>query len=272
MRKICRISLLISIFLVFTINASAILPSSTVQCNSDGVAEFRISYVGEKFLPEDISINALKKISENSFAVKGQLKVENVSSINDYFGEATIFRFVTEKNFTTKGAYSVEFSIKNYKMSFTFECPGIFCKFNENCNDLDFCNSDGFCEVLKCNKCELPINHGCSGKCDDKNVCTEDFCSNGTCLNRKIANCCYKDSNCNDGFLCTDDLCMNYRCINRKIQCREKECQLSECREYLGCSYETNETCVKEKQKFQEFLSSSLMGKIFKSMMELFGK
>lgn len=64
-----------------------------------------------------------------------------------------------------------------------------------------------------------------SADCDDSDVCTHDICtSEFTCVNPRIANCCYGDEDCADNpdcplSVCKDNRCNNDRCCDENLSC-----------------------------------------------------
>lgn len=55
---------------------------------------------------------------------------------------------------------------------------------------------------------------GCqnNSECNDNNVCTEDVCSGGACVNTAIPGCCVANAECDDSDVCTDDACVANAC------------------------------------------------------------
>ena len=64
-----------------------------------------------------------------------------------------------------------------------------------------------------------------SWKCEDGNICTEDSCTEGVCINAAIEGCCKTAEDCDDGVPCTID-----ECNPTKSECMH--------------SFETNKCCI----------------------------
>jgi len=64
-----------------------------------------------------------------------------------------------------------------------------------------------------------------SWKCEDGNICTEDSCTDGACINAPIEGCCKTAEDCDDGVPCTID-----ECNPTKSECLH--------------SFETNKCCI----------------------------
>lgn len=247
-----------------SMNASAILNAGTSSCDDHGTASFQLSYYGSRVDFEDARLIVLERASNQTYNISGAWNLDSiVFSSNDT--EQAFPRFTSDKNFTAKGVYAVTFQVAEEKAVFTIICPGIACRQNRDCADTQFCNPNEVCESLSCGDCRYPTNHACMDKCDDNNICTQDTCNAGACENQYITNCCLTDKNCNDGLICTKETCMNYRCNYELVSCQKKdECSVPTCKEFIGCTSDVNQTCVKEKNKIYSFFKYSIFGKILK--------
>ncbi len=254
-----------AIFLITTNSAQALLTAGSSFCTLQGDAQFQLAYYGKKIPFEEFNMTVLKKSSGREYNLTGKWIV---SESNNSESEQTMTpKFQSDKLFFGKGAYVTTFTLGKERATFSMSCPGISCESDAECADDDTCNFAGICESLKCGDCQAISNHACTDKCNDNKYCTADACINNTCQNTYIPNCCLTSKDCNDGLMCTQDVCYKYRCEHRALECNPKEsCRIGSCREFVGCIYDLNETCVKEKNKFSEAVKSSLFGKILKWM------
>lgn len=82
------------------------------------------------------------------------------------------------------------------------------------CDDKNVCTPD-FCTQAT-NVCGVgPLRTGCcvgAGECDDLDPCTYDSCDANTCSHTRTFNCCQVDQDCNDNNACTKDYCIINRC------------------------------------------------------------
>lgn len=256
---------ILALFLASLASADALLTAGTSFCTQDGDAQFQLAYYGKKVPFEEFNTTVLKKSSGRIYPLTGSWIV---TETNNSEGEQTMTpKFRSDKLFLGKGAYVVTFNLGKERAIFSITCPGIACESDSACADDDSCNSDGICESLKCGDCQAIANHACTDKCNDNKYCTADACINNTCQNSYIENCCLTNKDCNDALMCTQDVCYRYRCEHRPLECNPKEeCRVGSCREFAGCVYGLNETCIKEKNKFSEFAKSSWFGKLLKWM------
>tara|TARA_Y100000310_G_scaffold17736_1_gene17520 strand:- start:4107 stop:5426 length:1320 start_codon:yes stop_codon:yes gene_type:complete len=147
------------------------------------------------------------------------------------------------------------------------------CTIDEECSFQERCE-DGYCTSLNCGPCEDAYMHQCTPiSCDDLDLCTEDFCSNGVCINELITDCilegeeivdviiggCETDLDCFDGDPLTLDLCeppligMPKECVYKIPGCSNGDeicppgCSLAvdnDCEEVCGNNItEGSETC-----------------------------
>lgn len=88
---------------------------------------------------------------------------------------------------------------------------------DSQCDDKNVCTPD-YCN-LDTNLCyQGPPVDGCCAlneDCDDGNTCTYDFCTDHVCTYTPVSyNCCNVDTDCNDDDVCTDDRCILNSCRN----------------------------------------------------------
>ncbi len=80
------------------------------------------------------------------------------------------------------------------------------------------------------------IQTGIGAMCDDKNACTSDVCTGGTCLATAIS------GDCDDGDFCTvKDACSAGKCAGTVADCDDKNpCTTDSCDSALGCQHVNN--------------------------------
>jgi hypothetical protein len=128
--------------------------------------------------------------------------------------------------------------IDNIGVMFTKkDCLGE-CTGNADCDDLDMCTQD-MCQGGQCINtpvagcCETPAD------CGDGDPCTIDQCLfNGTCHHTPRPFCCEDDSECADDSVCTIDTCEAHRCVHLMGCDDGLDCTSDVCDPETGsCSY-----------------------------------
>ena len=94
------------------------------------------------------------------------------------------------------------------------------CSASSQCTDSNVCTDD-ICNPTT-NKCEFPYKEGINpddckaciyhADCDDKVLCTYDYCIANSCVHIDKANCCDTEADCDDGNDCNVDKCIYHRC------------------------------------------------------------
>ncbi|GEM_PF-380356 len=103
------------------------------------------------------------------------------------------------------------------------------------CDDGDVCTQD-FCDKGS-GKCNVKPIGGCGGfcakdtDCEDKNECTSTACVQGKCLVK------YLSKTCDDGSKCTDaDACGSGKCSGKTLDCNDgNPCTKDACNPSVGC-------------------------------------
>jgi formylglycine-generating enzyme required for sulfatase activity len=103
----------------------------------------------------------------------------------------------------------------------------------------DICQPD--CEDNECG------DDGCGGSCgecdDDSNPCTEEWCTEGSCISTDIQGCCQIDADCDDESDCTIDSCEVGKCVY-EISSDLEQCATDEACD--DCNPCTVDSCVGE--------------------------
>ncbi len=106
-------------------------------------------------------------------------------------------------------------------------CPVLPCFRATGCNPITGCIYVPDCRT------------GSLGACcpDDGNICTDEFCAQGTGVCGKTPDC-VTAADCNDNDTCTSDACVNSCCVHQDIPCPALTCQRNtDCDEVAGCEY-----------------------------------
>jgi cysteine-rich repeat protein len=133
-------------------------------------------------------------------------------------------------------------------------CVRGVCRYGPNPKATGCCTADAQCtggtscapgRCLANYRCGYPVDSGISGcgcttdaACDDRDPCTTDRCSNGSCVYSSSGLCeCANNSDCDDGRVCTVDFCVGQRCYNEvRANCCETD---ADCEDGNGCTINT---------------------------------
>jgi hypothetical protein len=110
------------------------------------------------------------------------------------------------------------------------------CTSDAQCDDKDPCTSD----TCSAGSCQNTAVSGCctqDSQCDDKDPCTSDACTGNKCKSTPIPGCCESDADCDDGNSCTTDGCSGSQCQNTPIAgCCKSD---ADCADSDACTVDT---------------------------------
>ena len=146
-------------------------------------------------------------------------------NLTPWAGQAVQLRFSFD---TVDGILNETTGVFVDDLNISQNCGDPQCANGLDCNDNDVCTQDtcqnGLCVNTPDPDCQPPCTN--DEQCQDNNPCTFNICmDSGACASAPVPNCCVNDNQCNDGDACTTDLCgPNNACVGVPIPGCGGEC------------------------------------------------